>query len=73
MYIYIYIYMPPSLKGGKLYILSTECMWAHEFYMVNSVNTVNRFVFVMEMRWVFCSTGTEFINIIYMNFRLQMD
>jgi hypothetical protein len=40
--------------------------------MINSINAINRFDFVMEVNCVFCDTGTEFFNIIYVNSRLQM-
>jgi hypothetical protein len=37
-----------------------------------SLNSINRVVFVMEMRCVFCAIGTELPNINYMDFRLQI-
>jgi hypothetical protein len=35
------------------------------------LNSINRFVFVVETKYISCELGAEFLNIIHMNFMLQ--
>jgi hypothetical protein len=37
---------------------------------VSPLNSINQFVSVVKIRSVFCEVGTEFLNTIYMKYRL---
>jgi hypothetical protein len=41
--------------------------------MIISLNNITRLVFVIETRCVLFEVGTDFLDIIWINFMLQMD
>lgn len=66
--------VPPALKFIFL-ILPVECIYRFHFALsIKSdcfTNTINRLIFVIEIRRVFLKVGTKYLNIIFELHRLE--
>jgi len=75
IYLSIYIYSS-SFETKKLHLVKTR-IYIYILHIILTTKShsfltqINRLYFVKESEFVFCETGNEFSNIVYINFRLH--